>query len=301
MAAKQYADACPKFAESERLDPAPGTLLNLATCYERNGQIASAWVTFKEAAAAARKADQTERARLARDKVAELEPKLPLLTIVVPAAADRPDLEIRRDGAIVGRPEWGAAIPVDPGTHVVEAAAPGRTPWQGTTNVGGANLKQSLEVPALEPAPAPPAVALPSTAPTPTPTPAPTLPPAPGDASSGAAMRTAAYVAGGLGVAGLAVGTIAGLLALGDHDTMSHECIASGSSLVCSARGFDASRDAQRAATASTIGFVAGAVLLAGATTLFLVAPSSRRATAAWALAPAVGPRGGGVTLEGSW
>src|SRR5579862_5648801 len=68
MAAKQYADACPKFAESERLDPAPGTLLNLATCYERNGQIASAWVTFKEAATAAHKADQADRARLARDK-----------------------------------------------------------------------------------------------------------------------------------------------------------------------------------------------------------------------------------------
>src|SRR5580698_2670520 len=76
MASGQYAEACPKLAESERLDPAPGTLLNLATCYERNGQVASAWVTYKEAATVARKADQPERAQLARRKAAELEPKL---------------------------------------------------------------------------------------------------------------------------------------------------------------------------------------------------------------------------------
>src|SRR4051812_46143375 len=67
MAAGNYAAACPKLAASQRLDPGVGTMLNLADCYERVGQTASAWAEFREAISAARAAGSKEREQLARD------------------------------------------------------------------------------------------------------------------------------------------------------------------------------------------------------------------------------------------
>src|SRR4051812_25624340 len=40
--------ACAQFAESQRLDPAPGTLVNLADCEEHRGLVTSAWTHFTE-------------------------------------------------------------------------------------------------------------------------------------------------------------------------------------------------------------------------------------------------------------
>jgi hypothetical protein len=303
MAAKQYAEACPKFVESQRLDPAPGTLLNLATCYERNGQIASAWVTYKEAAISARKADQAERARLARDKAAELEPKLPMLTIVVPVSADRPDLEVRRDGAVVGRPEWGVPIPVDPGAHQVDAAEPGHKAWQGKATVGGAGAKESIEIPPLE-AQAPETPALPTAgAPGPTPAPAPSAalgtvpPPAP---PAGGVQRTAGIVVGAVGLGVAVLGGVFGVVAISDKSTADGACLDAGNSLVCSTNGYNAARDAKAMSTVSTIGLIAGGTLFATGLLVFFTAPSSKAPGAGW-IAPLVGDHAAGARAGVAW
>lgn len=303
MAAGQLAAACPKFVESQRLDPAPGTLLNLATCYEKNGQIASAWVTFKEAATAARKADQPERARMARDKVAELEPTLPTLTIVVPGAADRPDLQIRRDGELVGRPEWGTPIPVDPGTHVVEASGPGLKTWQVSAAAIGPSAKTSVEVPILEPAPGAemPSEAKPSAVVSQALAPSPALrtgPAEPPSAPGGTTQRMVAWVVGGAGVVGVAVGAVFGSLALSDKNSASSECLGS----VCSLTASNSLQDARHAATLSDIAFAAGGALVVTGVVLYLTAPRARPTTANVAIGPVlVGGAAAGGLLRASF
>jgi tetratricopeptide (TPR) repeat protein len=125
----KYAEACPKFAESNRLDPATGTLLNLADCYEKVGKTASAWAAFTEVASMA----NDSRAQFARGRAAALLPTLAKLTLQLanpPAGA-----VITRDGVAMPVAMLGVPIPVDPGRHVIEATAPGRIRFQRSVDI----------------------------------------------------------------------------------------------------------------------------------------------------------------------
>jgi serine/threonine-protein kinase len=291
MTAGHFGEACPKLAESERLDPSAGTMLNLATCYEKNGQLASAWVTFKGAATGAQNANEKDRAKLARAKVAELEPKLATLSIAVDPAADVPGLVVKRDGEPVGRAGWGTAVPVDPGAHTVEASAPGRRPWQSQAVVEGPAAKASIVVPPLAvdtspPVPAPPAPG------TPPPVPPPAAPPS----TPGSTQRVLGVVTASVGLAGIAVGSIFGVLAKGHQNDAGPHC----SGTECDVTGISDLGDARTAATVSTIGFIAGGALLAGGVVLYLVAPRGSPGTGLL-VAPGSDGSVAGLTLRGGW
>src|SRR3954471_21118490 len=95
---KNFAQACPKFQESYRLDPGLGTLLNLATCHESEGKLASAWAEFSEASSQAKRQSDNDRGQLAQDHMKALEPKLAHVSIVVSAPAVVPGLLVKFDG-----------------------------------------------------------------------------------------------------------------------------------------------------------------------------------------------------------
>src|SRR5690606_33400765 len=128
MKAKKYGAACGKFAASHQLDPAIGTLLNLATCYEKQGKVASAWARFAEAEDKARLAFDEKRKRYAHKRARALQKRLPWLKVVAPG--DIEGLQVHRNGEVVNPALLGTAVPVDPGTHHIVARAPGYKPFE---------------------------------------------------------------------------------------------------------------------------------------------------------------------------
>ena len=266
MTVEKFAEACPKFAESYQLDPAGGTLLNLAVCHEKEGKLASAWSEFLDTESLAKKEGQADREAYAHKKAEALLPQLSYLRVVVPPAAQVPaGLELRLDGSPIRKSSWGSKLPVDPGEHLVEATAPQHKSVAAKIVAEKGPAEQTFELSPLEP--------LVANASTPAVAPGPMvlapLPPA-AEYIPGQNQRLGGYITGGAGIVALGLGTIFGVRTLSLKSDRSAECDASG----CSVAGVQADRDARSAATLSTVSFVAGGVLLAGGAALVLTAPS---------------------------
>lgn len=121
----QIADACPMFADSQRLAPGIGVTLHLADCYERLGRAASAWRQFRAAERMAVERGDERRASLAHARAQALEPKLDRLTVTVGTAA-HDGWQVIIDGASLPVDRWNVALALDPGDHVVIIQAPDR-------------------------------------------------------------------------------------------------------------------------------------------------------------------------------
>lgn len=147
MVAGRFAEACPKLEESQRLEPKGGTQLNVAACHERLGKIATAWVEFHDAVAAARTEGHPERERLAQQRLDALEPRLPWLTVTIAPGAGGRDLTVQIDGATILPIALGKDMPVDPGEHRVTATVAGEVVWE-TTLLFKEATRQSILVPA---------------------------------------------------------------------------------------------------------------------------------------------------------
>ncbi len=148
MKKKEYAAACEKFEASQKLDPLPSTLLNLADCREKNGQIATAWNHFLKV-----KIDTTgvkkykEMHSGAEMRANRLEGRVSYLTINVPDDNRVTGLVILRNGEEVDSSLWNQALPIDGGNYEIEGKAPGHEAWSTTVTVENEKDKESVTVP----------------------------------------------------------------------------------------------------------------------------------------------------------
>jgi hypothetical protein len=270
-----YELACAKLEASRRLEPALGTSLNLADCYEKLGRTASAWAEFKSAATAAQKAGDALRKNTALERAEALEPRLSRLRIML---AD-PSVSVLQNGEPASPAVIGSAIPVDPGTYQLEATAPGKTPWSQSIVVREEGTVVEVKIPALAAEPVAPTGAPPSP---------PEPPPMTTDTGSG--QRTLAWVFGGVGVASVAAGTVFGALAASSWSKAEDSC--ADYPFECSSEGIEHSNDASTRANIATVGFIVGAAALGTSVVLFLTDDDGAERTQV-----AVGP--GSVSLRG--
>jgi hypothetical protein len=143
------ARACAMFAESQRLDPAAGTYLNLALCHESEGRLATAQTELLAALSQARKDNRADREALANEHLVRLGPRVPKLTVTVEESSSPSDLLVELDGVALAQAAFGVPMAVDPGPHVLVAHAAGRVPFRWDAIVSERE-ETRVVVPALE-------------------------------------------------------------------------------------------------------------------------------------------------------
>ncbi|HEX6241017.1 MAG TPA: hypothetical protein VFZ61_08990 [Polyangiales bacterium] len=278
----KFNEACERLEQSQAIERGIGTMLYLAECYEKIGRTASAWALFREAASLAQAEGQAERADAGKRRAEKLEKSLSRLAVQVPVAHKLPGLRVTDNGSLIQPTVYGLALPVDPGTHRVEASAPGYLPWTGEVKVGAQADSAELRVPQLEKDPnaaeVPVAVA-------PTPAEAASSGPDSGPAAAASAPQTtrmsntriAGLALGAVGVVGIVVGAVMGGLAI-KNDKASEDRVSNGQ---CDEKCADLSDKAIKQATVSTAGWIAGGVLVAGGLLTFFLGPKHQRADVA--------------------
>ena len=248
MKAGHDADACPLLVESQRIDPAGGTLQNLALCYERAGLCASAYARFEDlrGGAAKERPRRQDRIDLATQHQAALRPKLSRIHLDADSLKDA-YRTVSLDGVEYGNVAWKGGILVDPGSHVVARA--GADPFRTTVVVGTTSSDPVVHLPA-------PAYGRPG-------------------------LRRAGLVVGAVGVAALGTGAVFGVATIAQNHAGKTACHggtgadfdpASGTCYQGSAAWQDANDKKSQARTfgsLSTALVVPGAALLAGGIALY--------------------------------
>ncbi len=248
-----YATACARFRESNRLDREPGTVFNLGDCNEKIGKLASAWQRFREVIQILPPSDP--RVPVARERATSLEHRVPHLTLRV-APGTPAGVIVLRDKTELGSASLGLSLPVDPGEHVVDVRTPGHADKHYTVSLGeGETRELVVESGPVVDAPGAFSQPLPSGA-----------PPQQDRGTGGSGLRTAGFVIAGVGAAGVAISLVLGAMVLSRKGVVDSHC----ANKRCDQQGLDAASAGRTLSTASTVSFIAGAVCAGVGVTLIL-------------------------------
>ena len=273
---KRYTDACPKFEESQRQDPASGTLLALAYCEELSGLLATSWGNYLSAARLADREGQRERQTAATERARSLLDRVSKLTVVVPAELlNLPGFHLVRDGIEFERASFGVAVPNDGGSHAFLASAPGRVSWSSTVTLLAERDEKTLVLPVLDRVATAPPFEVPS------------------DSGVVASQSRRSLSAASLSlfagsVVGIGLGTAFALRA-SSKNNQSYANGCDGRS--CNEVGAELRQDSLAAARVSTWSFVAAGAFAAGGLTLYLTSPVRSTNAASGVASPALPTR----------
>lgn len=260
------ATACEKFAESQRLDPSSGTMLNLADCHEKQGKIATAWAEFLAAGRLAKSQGRPQREEEAKSRAAALEPKLSYLRIVLSEKIAGTTVKI--DTVTLEASALGSKLPVDPGKRSVVISTPGYQSVTLEVTIGAEKDSQTLTVPKLIPEES--GATPPGPKETSGPGPAPT-PPGPDEPTAEGGPPVIAYVVGGVGVVALGVGTVFALMASSAYGEAEDKCPTRQG---CSREAIDLRDKAETRANIANVGIGVGIVGIGVGTFLLLTSSS---------------------------
>lgn len=279
--AGDYATASDKLEKAYSVLQAPSLGLWSARALVKLGKLVEAAERYREVQRLEPKGGDAKVQKQAQiDAAAELEalsPKIPTLVVTV-EGADAKEIEISIDGTKLAAALVGEARPLNPGRHVVEGV---RGDERVTEEITLAEAEAQRIVLRFAPkagvqaAPAPTFDAGSSVTPVKT---------------GGSKMRTLGFVALGVGGAGLVLGGVTGVMALGKKGDLEDNPWCD-DELRCLGIARDDVDSYNSMRTISSIGFIAGGVLAATGVVLVLTAPKNREpATALW-----VGPGSAGL------
>jgi hypothetical protein len=242
-----HATACEKFKESQRLDPAAGTLLNLADCSERLGRTATAWRAYAEAVERLPPSD--DRVGPVRQKLEALEPTLGRARFTVEPSAQGCEVDV--DDTHLGAASFGEPIPFDPGKRGAVLRCPGRVDRAVPFEIRASALVEVKLVPGE--------LAKRDD-----------LGREAGTAGTSSPLVPLGWVLGVTGVASFGASAVTGVLTLDRKDTVDTLCTGT-SPRQCPKAGVDAASEGTTLSTVSTATFVAGGVLTALGVTFLIV------------------------------